>query len=415
MSRMIRMFQLLPLPLLLLLGSRAALAQEPTPEQIQQSIQAVQRLVVQRPGDPTLHYYLASFYARANQRDKSLASLRNVYELGDGFMPGDHFGFDNLKNDPEYITLRSYIERKLPIIADATLAFRIPDKTFAPEGIAFDSQSKSFFMGSVTHKKIVRISLTGKITPFSDADDGLQQVLGVAVDAARRDLYAVSTNALTQGKPLHNTVFAFDIKTGKRNAEYQVPGALQLNDVAVAPNGDVYASDSQSGAIWKIDTKPGSTAKPQAFVAAGTLGGSNGLVVAPDGKTLYVAHSTGLVRVDTETGKVDRLVPPPRDTVAAIDGLYLHKGDLVGIQNITSPGRVIRIRLNDKGTEIERVDTLQSHHNPLFSQPTTGAISGNAIFVLGTTQLPRFNAKGEIENVGELKHPLVVRVPLWKL
>jgi len=403
------------LPLLLALVSGAVLAQEPTPEQIQQSINAVQRLVVQRPGDPTLHYYLASFYARAKQRDKSLASLRNVYELGDGFMPGDHFGFESLKNDPDYITLRSYIERKLPIIADATLAFRIPDKTFAPEGIAFDAHSKSFFMGSVTHKKIVRISLTGKITPFSDADDGLQQVLGVAVDAKRRDLYAVSTNALTQGKPLHNSVFAFDIKTGKRNAEYQVPEALQLNDVAVAPNGDLYASDSQSGAIWKISTEPGSTIKPKAFVPAGTLGGSNGLAVSPDGKILYVAHSTGLVRVDIDTGAVSKLAPPPRETVAAIDGLYLHRGDLIGIQNITSPGRVIRVRLNEKGTEIERVDTLQSHHNPLFSQPTTGAISGNAIFVLGTTQLPRFNDKGEIENVGELKNPLVVRVPLWKL
>lgn len=37
---------------------------------------------------------------------------------------------------------------------------------------------------------------------------------------------------------------------------------------------------------------------------------------------------------------------------------------------------MIRIKLNTAGTEITQVETLQSHHSPAFSLPTTGAIAG---------------------------------------
>lgn len=388
------------------LHSLPALAQE-TPTPAQQMIAAVKRMLPQRPADPTLHFYLASGYAQAGERDNALASLREVLALGDGFLPAAGFGFDSLKDDPGYKALRADMEAKLPVVSSAPVAFQIADPSFAPEGIAYDPASKQFFVGSVTHKRIVRISPDGKLTPFSKPDDGLQQVLGVAVDAKRRTLYAVSTNALTRGKPLHNAVMAFDIGSGKRTGAYHVPDALQLNDVAIAPNGDVYASDSASGAIWRI-----AAGQVSSFIAPGAVRGSNGLVVSPDGRALYVAHSTGVARVDTATAKVDRLVPPARQTVAAIDGLYFWNGDLIGIQNITNPGRVIRIRLDQAGMRIASVDTLQSHHNAAFDEPTTGAIAGKSIYVLGTTQLPEYNDKGEIINARALKKPTVVKVPL---
>jgi len=382
------------------------LAQE-APNPARQMIVSVKRMLQQRPADPTLHFFLASGYAQAGERDNALASLREVLALGDGFLPAAGFGFDSLKDDSGYQALRADMEAKLPVVASAPVAFRIADTSFAPEGIAYDPAGKQFFVGSVTQKRIVRISPEGKLTSFSKTDDGLQQVLGVAVDAKRRTLYAVSTNALTRGKPLHNAVMAFDIGSGKRAASYHVPDARQLNDVAIAPNGDVYASDSASGAIWRI-----AAGQVSQFIAPGAIGASNGLAVSADGRALYVAHSTGVARVDTSNAKVERLVPPARQTIAAIDGLYLWNGDLIGIQNITNPGRVIRIRLDQAGTRIASVDTLQSHHNPAFDQPTTGAIAGKSLFVLGTTQLPEYNDKGEIINARPLKKPAVVKVPL---
>lgn len=391
------------------LGSPPAQSQ-PAPDPVQQSIAAVKRLLEKRPDDPTVHFYLASFQAQAKEREHALASLARVLELGDGFLPGNHFGFNNLQDDPAFLTLRAAFESRLAVVDRAPVAFRIDDKTFGPEGIAYDANSKSFFVGSVSQKRVVRVSASGKVTPFSRPDAGLQHILGVAVDAKRRIVYAVSTNALSNATPLHNAVVAFDAGSGKRLHEYRVPEARQLNDVAVAPNGDLYASDSRTGAVWRI--APSHPDAMSAVVLPGALGGSNGVALSADGKSLYVGHSTGVARVDIDSRKLDRLAPPPRQSIAGIDGLYMWKGDLIGIQNLTNPGRVIRMRLNPAGSEILRVETLQSHHNPAFSDPTTGAIAGTGLYVLGTTQLPQFNAKGEIEKVEAPKAPAIVRVPL---
>lgn len=391
------------------LGSLPARSQ-PAPDPVQQSITAVKRLLEKRPDDPTVHFYLASFQAQAKERDNALASLNRVLELGDGFLPGNNFGFENLKDDPQFLTLRAAFESRLPVVAGAPVVFRIPDYSFGPEGIAYDPGSGNFFVGSIRHKRLVRINARGKITPFSHPSDDLQHILGVAVDPIRGIVYAVSTNALSKGQPLINAVVAFNARNGKRLQQYRVPQAQQLNDVAVAPNGDLYATDSRSGAVWHIPlARP---AAMTALVAPGALGGSNGIAVARDGKSLYVGHSTGVARVDTASGNVERLLPPARETVAGIDGLYMWKGDLIGIQNLTNPGRVIRMRLNPARSAIERVETLQSHHNPAFSEPTTGAIAGAAIYVLASTQLPNFNDQGEIEPAAETKTPAVVRIAL---
>jgi len=386
-------------------------AQQSAEDPNQRAIAAIQRLLRQRPNDPTLYFYLGSYQAAAGARDDSLASLRMTLELGEGFLPSPFLGYQRIWDDQDFQRLRAAMEAKLPKIADAKVAFEIPDKSFIPEGIAYDPESKTFFVGSIPQRSIVRASPDGKILPFSKPDDGLHHILGLTVDAKRRALYAVSTSALTEAgrKTPVNEVVKYDLKTGKKAAAFAAREAQQLNDVAVAPNGDVYASDSASGAVFRLDVKAGVLT---AFVPPGGAPGANGVVVKEDGRTLYVAHSTGVFCVDTASAKVARLAPPERETIAAIDGLYLWQGDLIGIQNVTNPGRVIRIHLVSDGAEVKSVETLQSHHQPAFDEPTTGAIVGEAIYVLGTTQVERFNAKGEIEAPETLKTPKVARVPL---
>lgn len=63
----------------------------------------------------------------------------------------------------------------------------------------------------------------------------------------------------------------------------------QPNDLAIAPNGTLYASDpnwgNSTGQLWRID-RDGKT-----HLAAGKMGTTNGIEVSPDGKTLYVNES----------------------------------------------------------------------------------------------------------------------------
>lgn len=63
----------------------------------------------------------------------------------------------------------------------------------------------------------------------------------------------------------------------------------QPNDLAIAPDGTIYASDPNwkagTGQVWRIDRSG------KVNLAAPNLGTSNGIEVSPDGKLLYVNES----------------------------------------------------------------------------------------------------------------------------
>ena len=100
---------------------------------------------------------------------------------------------------------------------------------------------------------------------------------------------------------------------------------------------------------------------------------------------------------------------------AGCDGLYWHSGDLVGVQNVTNPGRVIRIALGDQGTRISAITVLQSHHDPEFAEPTTGAIAGDALFVIANSYVGHFQPNRSIKDAGQLKPTAIIAVPLKSL
>jgi hypothetical protein len=103
------------------------------------------------------------------------------------------------------------------------IAFTIPEKDLIPEGIAYDPVTKSFFVSSTHKRKIVRVDAGGRCTDFtSEAQEGLAGVVGMRVDARRRLLWAVSSDA-GEDMPMKNmvaaerdrsAVFKYDLRTG---------------------------------------------------------------------------------------------------------------------------------------------------------------------------------------------------------
>lgn len=378
------------------------------PDPNQQVIAEISGLLKQRPDDPTLHYYLAMFQARTQQAAAAAASLRKVAELGEGFYPVEEFGFGTIATDAGYQAARDALGKLLPRIDGAPVAFRLADKRMIPEGIAFDPEGQHFYIGSLSGRGIVRVSMSGQQEQFSRRGDGLKQILGIAIDPQRRALYAVSNSLPDKMGKRISTVARYDLATGKYMGKVRAPKARMLNDIAISPNGDLYVSDTEGGTVWHL---PAGGVKFKAIVPLASQEGANGIAMTSDGSTLYLAHSTGIAKIDVASAKVVQLALPARETAGAIDGLYLHQGDLVGIQNVTNPGRVVRFKLKDNGSAVAAVETLQSHHNPAFVQPTTGAIAGDALYVLGTTQISQYE-DGKIKDEARLLPPAVVRVPL---
>ena len=380
------------------------------------SLERIQALRKERPGDGVLVFYQAITHLNLGERDAALDLLRSLKDRKLGLIPVRDAGFDAVWDDPKFQAIRKELLEQEPQTPASPVAFRLADPKLIPEGIAYDPKGNRFFIGSMAQQKIVVWDAKGPARDFSSASDKLDQVLGLAVDAGRGHLYAVSTNGFHESAKAErrNDVVRYDLKDGRLLDRFPVPEATQLNDLAVAPDGTLYATDSQTGTLFRKKSDEKSRARALTrFGETGALRGANGIAAGADG-TLYVTLSTGIARVDPTTGTPTRLPQPDTVVTGGIDGLYWHGGDLLGVQNATNPGRVIRIALADNGGRIAGLTVLQSHHHPDFNEPTTGAIANNGLHVIGNSYVAHYQPDGTIKNAGELKGTAIVAVPLAK-
>ena len=374
------------------------------------SLERFQALRKERPGDGVPIFYEAMLRAGLGERDAAFALLRSLKGRKLGLIPARDTGFDEVWNDPQFQAIREELANEESATPVAPIAFRLKDPKLIPEGIAFDAAGNRFFVSSVAEHKIIVTDSKGEAHEFSSPSDKLDPVLGLAVDPARGHLYAVSTNGFEESakKERRNAVMRYDLKEGRLTDRFVAPEAMQLNDLAVAPDGTLYVTDSETGSLFR--KKPEEKMLTR-FGETGALSGANGITLSGDG-ILYVALSTGIARVDRNTGKPARLSQPDTVVTGGCDGLYWHEGDLLGIQNSTNPGRVIRIALTEKGTRIAGLTVLQSHHHPDFDEPTTGAIANGALNVIGNSYVSHYQPDGSIKNAGDLKGTAIIAIPL---
>jgi streptogramin lyase len=191
-------------------------------------------------------------------------------------------------------------------------------------------------------------------------------------------------------------------------ARYTYPGAKLFNDVALAANGDLYVTDSERGSVLRL---PASSDKLEEFIPPDSLRYPNGIAVSTDGKHVFVAQSTGIVVADTATRKFERLKQSVDTVSAGIDGLYLDKDALIGVQNGISPHRVTRFQLNAARDAITRAEVLESR-NEHFLVPTTGAVIDKVMYLLANAQLGQLDDKGGVRDRKRLHDLVILKLPL---
>lgn len=374
------------------------------------SLERIKAVREQRPGDGLLVFYQAFTHVSIGEHKEAIELLRSLKGRKLGLIPLRDIGFEAVWGDREFQKVREELIAEETQTPAAPVAFRLKDPKLIPEGIAYDAKAERFFLGSIAQRKIIVIDRKGEARDFSKREDKLDTVLGLTVDGARGHLYAVSTNGfLDEAKTQRrNAVVRYDLASGKLIDRFSVAEAQQLNDLVVTPDGTLYVTDSLGGTLFR---KKPEDATLTALGTAGALRGVNGIALADDG-AVYVAISTGIARVNTETGEPTRLPQPDDVVTGGCDGLAWHDGDLLGIQNSVNPGRVIRIALADAGARISGVSVLQSHHHPEFDVPTTGAVAKGAFHVIGNSYVQRYQPDGTIKDADKLKGTAVVAVPL---
>jgi len=180
--------------------------------------------------------------------------------------------------------------------ADTRTEITLPGTRVFPESIT-STPDGTLIVGSFGHGNILRIA-PGK----TDAEEwikagtnGLNTVLGVFADEKNKLLWVCSNKLAATGDP--TAVKTFDLKTGAAKGSYALPGDRTLcNDIAVAPDGTAYITDTFAGAVDML--KPGAKAL-DAAAKDPLLAGADGLAFG-NKTTLYVNSVTAnkIVRVD---------------------------------------------------------------------------------------------------------------------
>ena len=317
-----------------------------------------------RPDHPRIVYNLSAAYALNGRKGEAIDWLGRLARMGLAYAAEKDDDFASLRDSREFAQVLALLQKNSSPVGNAAHAFTVHEKGLVPESVAYDPSTKNFYVSSVYRRKILRVTPKGEVQEFATERDGLWSVMGMKVDAARRELW-VCTAAQPQmsnyvaAERGRSGVFRFDLRTGKLAGKYMLPDDSKqhlLGDLVVSSRGDVYATDSVSPALYLLRRgadKFETVLEGEPFVSP------QGLDLTSDEKRLFVAdYSKGVFVVDLGTKKYAPLAPAPDSTMLGIDGLYFYRGRLVAVQNGVNPNRVVQFFLSKDLGRVERFETV---------------------------------------------------------
>ena len=304
-----------------------------------------------------------------------------------------------------------------PAVNHSTIAFTLKEKDLLPENLAYDPQSGYFLVGSTRTGGIREVAPGCREWDFAAARaEGLWMVIGMKVDTKRRALWVASSDGgnlvgRPAGMPRAAGLFEFDLDTGGLLGRFLLdePGVTHfLNDLVVAPDGDVYVTHMfDAGQVWRLDART-RTFAPFYRGDAG-FHNPNGIAITPDGKRLYVADDFGISAIDIAVRMRKPLAAPKGVKLGGVDGLYLYGHSLVFIQ--PDMKRVSRCQLDEAGLRATTCEVLEQGH-PMFAHPTTGVIVDNALYYIANSQFDSVDADGNLPPLDQLYQPVILKLQL---
>lgn len=221
-------------------------------------------------------------------------------------------------------------------------------KSFTPgiEGPACDAAGNLYVVNLLKNGDIAKIAPGGKPEVYVNLP-GKSVGNGIVFDK-KGNMYVADYTG-------HN-ILKIDPKTKDISVFAHEPKMNQPNDVAIAPDGTLFASDPAwdkgTGQLWPISTD-GKITK-----IATDMGTTNGIDVSPDGKTLYVNESVQRnvwqfpIHADGTLGE-KKLLKKFEDH--GFDGM---RCDVDGNIYITHYGKGTVVKLSPKGEVLKEIDVL---------------------------------------------------------
>ncbi|MCE9530588.1 MAG: SMP-30/gluconolactonase/LRE family protein [Planctomycetes bacterium] len=222
------------------------------------------------------------------------------------------------------------------------------EKVFTPgiEGPACDKEGNVYVVNFAKQQTI------GKITP-----DGKGEVWVTLPDkSVGNGIVFDAKGMMYVADYVGHNVLKIDPATKRITVFAHEPKMSQPNDLAIAPDGTIYAADpdwgKSTGRIWKVDTSG------KIELAAEGLGTVNGIEVSPDGQTLYINESVQRnvwsFDIEAKGGVANKkLIKKFEDH--GFDGM---RCDAPGNLYITRYGKGTVVKMSPKGEILKEIDVL---------------------------------------------------------
>jgi len=383
---------------------KGVLAEPTDAAEIREQIVQLEELESIVPDRGAVAFLLAIAKLHLGETREALGLLKKSMAMKEGFDPSGDPAFLGLKGTKEFDDLVEQVHRDFPVVAQARLAFVTEEKDLIPEGLAYDDKQKLFYMSSLNRRKIVRIDSDGRVSDFVPGDRyGLLPVLGIRLDPTDGTVWADSFEDAGRTELLHfdasgKLLERFGPKDGAKHG---------FNDLVVRKNGEVITTDSLSNQVCRFvpQTKTFAALKLHRLLFY-----PNGIALADDDHTIYVADGVGILKVDLISGESRDVNPGPRNTLAGADGLYWHNASLIAVQNGIGSPRLAAFKLSKDGTSVTRTTVLENRSQFTVS-PTTGAIRGNDFYFIANSQIDNLNG----EKIMDATKLAAVRIAVLRL
>jgi sugar lactone lactonase YvrE len=159
----------------------------------------------------------------------------------------------------------------------------IADTHVFPESLSA-SEDGTIYIGSVKGNiyKADPGASEAKLWVLKSEENGLNSLLGVLVDDPRKLVWVCAIPGLTNAEPgAISEVVAFRIEDGSVFNRYPFPGGGVCNDLTIASDGTLYATDTPGGRVLVLT--PGST-ELEVYGADNLLKGIDGIAISASGK-----------------------------------------------------------------------------------------------------------------------------------
>ena len=363
---------------------KGILAEPADAAEVREQIAIVEKLKPVVPDRGAVLFFQSTAKQHLGEAREALALLKECMALREGFDPSGSPSFLGLKGTKEFDDLVAAVRRDFPVIAQARLVFVTDEKDLIPEGLAYDARQNLFYLGSLNRKKIVKIDSEGRVSDFVPADRyGLLPVLGIRIDPTDGTVWANTFEDAGRTELVH-----FD-SAGKLLGRFAPKDSAKhgFNDLVVRKSGEVITTDSLSNQVFRFDPRSHAFTPLPVYRV---LFYPNGIALAEDDRSLYVADGVGVVKIDLADNSSRDVDPGPRNTMAGADGLYWRNGSLIAVQNGIGSPRVAAFKLSNDGNRVTQVTVLENR-TQFTALPTTGAIRGSDFYFIANSQIDNLN------------------------